>query len=192
MKFCPNCNNMFFFSVNDVEITLEPTTTPSKKKGPSMATGAAAVAALETHIPSKLFVPGNKLIYYCRNCGNTDESIEKMGGCIYEKNYSQENQRIRHLVNAYTKFDITLPRLFHITCVNNQCSSNIHKKAWINNTNEFIPTTTPPAAAAAAATTTTTTFPETEVIFICYNDKDLKFVYLCVHCDSVWTNKEVK
>lgn len=189
MKFCPNCNNMFFFSVNDTEVTLDPT--PFKKKSSSSSSTAAAAVA-----PSKFFVPGNKLIYYCRNCGNTDESIEKIGGCIYERNYSQENQRVRHLVNPYTKFDITLPRLYHITCVNSQCSSNIHKKAWINIVDESlhqIPTTAAAATTTAAATTATTNmFPETEVIYLCYNDTDLKFVYLCVHCDSVWTNKELK
>lgn len=189
MKFCSKCDNMYFFSVNDREVSADPNAKKNKKNtklhaNNSTNTGggdasSSSSSSCTTLIPAKFYVPGNKLIYYCRNCGNKDESIEKTGGCIYEKNFSQDNQRIRHLVNAYTKFNITLPRIFHLTCPNNECSSNAQKRAWVNL----------PPAPAPATSHQNMRFAETEVVYQRYSAKELKYVYLCVHCDHIWTNK---
>ena len=95
-----------------------------------------------------------KLIYYCRNCGNEDSNISLSNLCVstYEDSVSQKNNKI----NEYTKFDPTLPHVYNIKCLNDNCDSNKKDK---------------PA----------------DVIYIRVDDKNMKYMYLCVNCDTSWT-----
>lgn len=65
------------------------------------------------------------------------------------------------VVNEYTKQDPTLPHLYNITCSNAECKSN--KKAEI----------------------------KSDIIFLRYNDKDMKYVYICTHCDHSWKTNDI-
>jgi len=65
------------------------------------------------------------------------------------------------IVNEYTKQDPTLPHLYNITCCNAECKSN--KKAEI----------------------------KSDIIFLRYNDKDMKYVYICTHCDHSWKTNDI-
>jgi hypothetical protein len=56
------------------------------------------------------------------------------------------------IVNEYTKFDPTLPRIHNIPCPNPECATKEGK----------------------------------EVIYIRYDDTNLKYLYLCTECDKLW------
>lgn len=70
------------------------------------------------------------LQYYCRCCGNTDTS----GAATVQYsvlNYTKNAKFKPTFINAYTKFDPTLPNISSIPCVNEDCDSN-HDKAERN------------------------------------------------------------
>jgi len=65
-------------------------------------------------------------------------------------------------INKYTKYDITLPRINYIKCPNNECSSN-NKDFDTNNR---------------------------EILYIRYDNTNMKYIYLCSHCDIVWNTEK--
>ena len=98
----------------------------------------------------------NKLIYYCRNCGNTDDKLLKDNLCILKSEVYDTKTQFKNIINKYTKFDPTLPRINTIKCPNSECISNKDKST-------------------------------SEIIYLRYNDIDMKYVYLCCNCDYYWT-----
>ena len=60
-------------------------------------------------------------------------------------------------INEYTKYDPTLPHVTTIKCPNSDCKSN-KEGSEINN----------------------------DVIYLRYDDKNMKYMYLCAHCDYLW------
>ncbi len=77
---------------------------------------------------------------------------------------------VKHLVNEYTKLDPTLPRVSNIPCPNQACPSNRDNGDEKNEGDaKEIPH---------------------EVIYLRYNDAQLKFVYICNLCDTVWKSAE--
>ena len=67
---------------------------------------------------------GNTLNYYCRNCGHEDTTLTAETICVSETQLRRSEQKYTHMVNEYTKFDPTLPRINTIKCPNQECSSN--------------------------------------------------------------------
>ncbi len=107
----------------------------------------------------------NELTYYCRNCKNTDNSIAMEGACIIDTHSKNTHMKYSYHINEYTKIDPTLPRVFNIKCPNADCNSN--KK----DSGEY-------------------TFPE--VIYMRYDNTNMKYVYMCTICNNIWkTNEEV-
>ena len=98
----------------------------------------------------------DKLIYYCRNCGNENDSISDGNICVSKSTIRDNKKNFSSLINEYTKIDPTLPRTDMIKCPKQECISN------------------------------TETNTKREVIYIRYDDTNLKFVYMCAHCDTVW------
>jgi hypothetical protein len=94
---------------------------------------------------------------YCKNCGyeeDFDFSSEETN-CLYSNNYSNDRTLFyKFIVNPYTKYDKTLPKI-DIPCQNETCKSHGDKKS--------------------------------NVIYIKYDKKDLKYLYLCCVCDTYWT-----
>lgn len=105
----------------------------------------------------------NKLTYYCRNCGNVDETITEEGVCILDTQFKKGEQKFNHIINKYTKLDPTLPRIYNIRCPNVSCSTN--------HTGE-----TKPA----------------EIIYMRYDDANLKYIYICSTCDTTWKTDDSK
>ena len=97
----------------------------------------------------------NKLIYYCRNCGNEDKLLASINVCVSSTQVKKSNQSFNHIINKYTKYDPTLPRINKILCPNAECKTN-------------------------------TDGVEREIIYIRYDDVNMKYVYLCSTCDTVW------
>ena len=105
----------------------------------------------------------NKLQYYCRNCNFIDDSICTDGGCILNTQKSQTIQKKNHIVNKYTKLDPSLPRMHNMDCPNPNCNSN-------KEGNKSKP----------------------EIVYLRYDDNNLKYLYICTVCDTTWkTNDNV-
>lgn len=106
----------------------------------------------------------SKLVYYCRKCGDENDLISEDNMCVSFTNLKREENKYYHIVNKYTKLDPTLPRINNIECPNEECSSRAE------NPNERS---------------------KNEIIYMRYDIEDIKYVYICVNCDCLWTtNKE--
>lgn len=66
----------------------------------------------------------NKLVYYCRNCGNEDALMNIDTVCVSKLQIKKGEQTFNHIINKYTKLDPTLPRLHNILCPNSECATN--------------------------------------------------------------------
>ena len=106
----------------------------------------------------------NQINYYCRNCKHVDNTITEEGVCVLNTEFKKTEQKFSHIVNKYTKQDPTLPRIYNINCPNPDCST--YKRGEED--------TKPPA----------------EIIYIRYDDNNMKYVYLCVTCETAWKTNE--
>ncbi len=105
----------------------------------------------------------DSLIYYCRKCGFEDNSISEDVNslCVSKTHISGggSSKLYSQVINKYTKLDPTLPRINTIKCPNADCSTNNDEsKESINR----------------------------EIIYLRYDDTNLKYVYLCPTCDHIW------
>ena len=66
----------------------------------------------------------NKLEYYCRHCGNKDDNMTVKNICVSKTKIKQNKNMYSHMINEYTKNDVTLPRTKTIRCPNQDCKSN--------------------------------------------------------------------
>ncbi len=105
----------------------------------------------------------NKLIYYCRNCGNKDNTISGEGLCVLNNQINKKEQTFNHIINPYTKLDPTLPSI-EMKCPNATCKTNQGDDS--NDPNKL-----------------------TNIIYMRYDDINLKYVYICPICDFHWISK---
>lgn len=187
---------------------------------------------------------GDTLIYYCRNCGHEDTTLSTSNICVSDMQLLSSEKKYTHIVNEYTKFDPTLPRINTIKCPNQECSSNgfaggVGKSAQAKAeaaaskaamkleekaTKAAMKLEEKAMKAASKAASKKDTKKKTglqqvleeqeelqeeqaekveqaqakdeqneasgennrEVIYIRYDDTNMKYVYLCVHCDTTW------
>ncbi len=99
----------------------------------------------------------DELNFYCRNCGYVDEILNQESMCLTSFDKTSSQSGISNSINAFTKYDPTLPHLHNILCINKECISNKENSDV-----------------------------KSDVIYIRYNDNDMKYLYLCVHCDKAW------
>ena len=97
----------------------------------------------------------NKLVYYCRQCGNEDSAITNDNICVSKLQIKKNEQSFNHIINKYTKLDPTLPRINTVLCPNPECETNTKNV-------------------------------EREIIYIRYDDTNMKYVYVCSTCNTVW------
>ena len=97
----------------------------------------------------------NKLVYYCRNCGNKDSDLSIENVTVSKVQLKKSQQEFSHIINKYTKLDPTLTRFTKILCPNADCDTNKDD--------------TP-----------------REIIYIRYDNQNMKYVYLCSTCETVW------
>ena len=102
----------------------------------------------------------NKLIYYCRKCGTEDELFDIDNVTIVKTEIKKSEDSFSHIINKYTKLDPTLPRTDKVLCPNKDCETNTEK--------DF----------------------KREIIYIRYNDTEMKYVYMCSTCDTVWKTND--
>jgi hypothetical protein len=117
--------------------------------------------------------PENELQYYCRNCGHIDNTIAADNICVSKVNvkHTTTPQTFSQVVNKYTKFDPTLPRIHTIRCPNDECPSNRDDAGGSH------------SAADSKKS-------KNEIIYVRYDDTNLKYVYLCAKCDKVWNTEQ--
>jgi DNA-directed RNA polymerase subunit M/transcription elongation factor TFIIS len=70
----------------------------------------------------------NKLVYYCRNCGEMDSNISVENVTVSKVYLKKSEQEFSHIINKYTKLDPTLPRVTKILCPNSECQTNKEDK----------------------------------------------------------------
>ena len=210
MQFCSECHNMYYLKIQDENGVI-----------------------------------GDTLIYYCRNCGHEDKTLSTTNICVSDIQLRTSEKKYTHIVNEYTKYDPTLPRINTIKCPNQDCLSNGHGQAGgqvggqgqgqaggatgttkikIARTKKATATDVKnveqaaekavqasqqaQASLALAEANLATIMAEEqlaeeeeeqeeqsadptqannrEVIYIRYDDINMKYVYLCVHCDTTW------
>lgn len=66
------------------------------------------------------------LIYYCRNCGNEDV-IDQNATTVMKSNINGNKDNFVNVINKYTKYDNTIPRVDDIICANSSCISHEEK-----------------------------------------------------------------
>jgi len=120
----------------------------------------------------------DKLIYYCRNCGNEDTNLTKNNICVSKTQLKRSEQKYNHIINEYTKLDPTLPRINSIRCPNNDCISNTCKNKGDG------------TAKKTAAGDDSSECDDREVIYIRYDDLNKLYIYLCAKCDTVWKTEK--
>jgi len=75
---------------------------------------------------------GNKLIYYCRNCGNEEENFSQETIILSSSQFKKGDKQFSYYINKYTKLDPTLPRVHDINCPNSECNSSDKEKEVIS------------------------------------------------------------
>jgi len=101
----------------------------------------------------------NKLVYYCRKCGNEDKLLAIENVCVSKTQVKKSEQTFSHIVNSYTKLDPTLPRINNVLCPDADCPTN---KNGVSR----------------------------EIIYIRYDDINMKYIYLCSECDTIWKTND--
>ena len=101
----------------------------------------------------------NKLVYYCRKCGNEDKLLGTENVCVSKTQLKKSEQTFSHIINKYTKLDPTLPRVSNVLCPDSNCPTNKEVKPR-------------------------------EIIYIRYDDSNMKYIYLCSDCDTVWQTND--
>ena len=136
MHFCNQCHNMYYIRLaSSVSET-------SDKDGDDVDDKSESSQQ-------------DRLIYYCRNCGNEDSTITVDNVSISKVNFSKGEQNFNNIINEYTKLDPTRPRINNIPCPNTECASNNDKA-------------------------------DNDIVYLRYDETNMKYVYLCANCDTVW------
>jgi DNA-directed RNA polymerase subunit M/transcription elongation factor TFIIS len=77
---------------------------------------------------------------------------------LISRNTKKKNVHLHYFVNKYTKFDPTIPRINYMSCVSKECKSNTDVKT------------------------------EKDILYIKYDRENLKYLYMCCLCDTIWDN----
>ena len=139
MHFCYQCNNMYYIRLS------------ANIESSSKDDDESEVQETE----KSEFNQQDKLVYYCRNCGNEDQTITVDNVSISKVSFKKGEQNFNNIINEYTKLDPTLPRINNIPCPNTECVSHSDKA-------------------------------DNDIVYLRYDETNMKYVYLCAHCDTVW------
>ena len=114
------------------------------------------------------------LVHYCRNCGHREPVRQEI--CVSKLQIKSTAQNYGNIINRYTKLDPTLPRIGHVKCPNALCASNPQ-------TSDSSSAGSASASASGSGSASVTR----EVIYIRYDEENMKYVYLCAVCDALWS-----
>lgn len=102
----------------------------------------------------------SQLVYYCRNCGHTDDTVSVSNVVVSSTQLKKSEQDFGHLINPYTKLDPTLPRVSDVLCPNETCPTNHGHED------------------------------EREIIYLRYDHIHMRYAYVCSTCDTVWKTED--
>lgn len=120
----------------------------------------------------------DQLIYYCRKCGNEDAgAIASLDNICVSHSDKKTASSYDHIVNKYTKLDPTLPRLYNIKCPNKSCPKNIEALE---------------SKEEGKDGEITDDKSHQEILYLRYDDTNMKFVYMCTECDTIWKSADDK
>jgi DNA-directed RNA polymerase subunit M/transcription elongation factor TFIIS len=120
----------------------------------------------------------NTLVYYCRFCGHEDNEPTDDGVVVLRTEYKKTEQQFSHMINRYIKHDPTLPRITNVKCPNEGCKSNgSSDKSY---------------GASASGGHDSTQVHESSVIYLRYDDENMKYLYICTTCDTSWKTDDDK
>ena len=127
----------------------------------------------------------NSLIYYCRKCGHEDETlaINANNICISKTAIKTSTSSFRHMVNEFTPLDPTLPRVKNIHCPNTACPSRQPSAVDTPSVDKDSPD-------SVGSEEKETSLKENNVIYLRYDDQNLKYVYICANCQTVWKSAD--
>ena len=128
------------------------------------------------------------LAYYCRNCGNSDTMLMTENNCVSNTQIKRTEQNYNHIINEYTKHDPTLPRISTINCPNPACESNTVEEL----TGETGEGANEMVGGAVEEGSSSEMAKKPEIIYIRYDDVNMKYIYLCTYCDTKWKTNESK
>ena len=100
----------------------------------------------------------DQLIYYCRKCGHEDTAISNTNLVVSKTTIKQGEQSFHHIINRYTKLDPTLPHITTLKCPDSVC---------VSNTDDSV---------------------DSDIIYMRYDEVNMKYVYMCSYCDTIWNN----
>jgi len=111
----------------------------------------------------------DNIMYYCRKCGNKDDNIinNLQNFCVSKTHIKKTTEVYKNIINEYTKLDPTLPRIRNMLCPNEDCNSNGEQKDGEQKDGEQ-------------------KYPE--IIYLRYDNDNMKYIYLCGVCDYTWKN----
>jgi len=112
----------------------------------------------------------NSLIYYCRFCGHEDNEPAENGVVVLRTDYKKSEQQFSHMINRYIKHDNTLPRITNMKCPNENCGKQESASA---------------SAASASAE-------DSSIIYLRYDDDNMKYLYICENCNTTWKTDDNK
>lgn len=113
----------------------------------------------------------NSLVYFCRVCGDVDNSLLDQHSCVLNIKYDNKGSiPLAHIINKYTKYDPTLPHIY-VPCPNVKCKGL---------------TTSDSIGSTTSSSEKDKTDVVTDAIYIRYDEKHMKHLYICTICDHVW------
>lgn len=65
----------------------------------------------------------DELMYYCRKCGDTSDMTLDETLSVTSSNLNKDKTNFDDIINKYTKYDPTLPKVNYIKCPNEECIS---------------------------------------------------------------------
>ena len=141
----------------------------------------------------------NGIVYYCRNCGHEDDTITIDNVVVSHTSLKSGKNQYSHVVNKYTKLDPTLPRISTILCPNMECPCNRnHNPTQYADRAAIVGTAEEDAISGAGAAATvgvgvgaSDASEPREVIYLRYDDINMKYIYLCAVCNTIWNTEHI-
>ena len=134
----------------------------------------------------------NGIVHYCRNCGHEDDTVTIDAVVVSHTSLKSDKNHYAHAVNKYTKLDPTLPRISTILCPNMECPCNRnHNPTQYADRAAIVGTSAEEEATSGAAASNADDAVPREVIYLRYDDIQLKYIYLCAVCNTIWNTEHI-
>lgn len=104
----------------------------------------------------------NKLQHYCKNCSYKNVLDDQTTELVSTTTIDQDVETYKQFMTKYIKYDMSLPRVNNISCVNPSCKTNSNNSAHIH---------------------------DNQVIYIKYDQTNMRYLYYCCHCEQFWKNE---